>query len=96
MKTFLVVTEKTLLMRIYSSRLNILCCFFNGFIFGGTNIKGKIFSGWVRLHPSHPLSYTPDFSMLKNKPTSFISSYQVLIESEDVYFFDTLLTLSSK
>ena len=54
MQTFLVVTQKTFLMRIYSSHLNILCFFFHVFIFLGTNIKGTIFSGRVRSHPSHP------------------------------------------
>ena len=51
---FLVDTQKTFLMRMYSSRLNILRYFFHSFIFLGANIKGTIFSGRVRWHPSHP------------------------------------------
>ena len=49
---FLVVIQRTFLMRTYSSRLNILCYFWHAFIFFGTNTKGTIFSGRVRLHPS--------------------------------------------
>ena len=33
---------------------NYILLLFHGFIFLGTNIKGKIFSGRVRSHPSHP------------------------------------------
>ena len=55
---FLVIIQKTFLMGIYSC-LNILCYFFYALIVLGKNIKGTIFSGRVRPHPSHSLTYAP-------------------------------------
>ena len=59
MYAFLVVITKTFLMRIYSSRLNILCYFFYAFVFWGTNIKSTMFSGRVCSHPSHHTQLRP-------------------------------------
>ena len=76
MQTFLVVTQKTFLLRIYSSRLNILCYFFHDFIFWGTNIKGTIFSGQVRSHPSHTIKLRAWCNVIYRQFIYFLKAFE--------------------
>ena len=82
MQTFLVVIQKTFLMRIYSSHLNMLC-FFSRFYFFGHKYKGHDFFLAGAYAPVAPPSAT---RLVIYKFNSIVSAIKKLINIRQCFF----------